>query len=204
VVSNSSNRQAVYSDAGGAFSIPAQEGDKLLLSFVGYNTLQWQVTQTGGSGTPTIYLSRLAVQLHEFVLRPKYKQYQIDSAARRDVYARALARQKGGSLASPVSFIAEKFSKRSKEIYRFQKGYNYWEDQKFIDMRYSPQLVQELTNLTGDTLAHFMNAYPMPADYARTASDLEFKMTIRNNFKDWMRQQAALPADSLRRLLPAK
>ena len=88
---------------------------------------------------------------------------------------------------SPVTFIAEKLSKRSRRIFRFQKSFNYWEDQKFIESRYTPELVQQLTKLQGDTLAWFINANPIASDYARVASELELKMWIRDNYKAWLK-----------------
>jgi hypothetical protein len=69
------------------------------------------------------------------------------------------------------------------------------EQDQFVDSRYTPDLVNTLTNLDGDTLAYFMHQYPMPHDYARTATALELKMWIRYNFKVFMQQ-----TDSLRQL----
>jgi len=132
----------------------------------------------------------LSYQLKEYIVRPKnYTQYQIDSLQRHSTYQRTLARERTGSVMSPVTFIAERVSKRSKQIYNFKKQYYYWEDQRFIDSRYTSELVGALTNLTGDTLAYFMNAYPMPYDYARTATDLELKMWIRSNYRQWVSRQ---------------
>jgi hypothetical protein len=109
----------------------------------------------------------------------------MDSMERKSTYSRALAREKGGSIMSPVTFIAEKLSRQSKQVFRFQKSFNYWEEVKFIESRYSPDLVRSLTGVSGDTLARFMNSNPMPGDYARAASDLEIKIWIREQFKNW-------------------
>jgi hypothetical protein len=32
-----------------------------------------------------------------------------------------------------------------------------------------------------------MNAYPMPYDFARVASELEIKVWIREQFKEWLK-----------------
>lgn len=198
-VVNIATQQSAYSDAQGHFNIQAKAGDQLAFSFIGYKTLQKRVPPVFGAVEWKIEMNALNIELKEVLVRPKYTQYQIDSIERHSTYQRPLARQKAGSIMSPVSLLAEKFSKRSKQIQRFQKDFNYFEKERFIDTRYTPELVESLTNLSGDTLAHFMNAYPMPYDYARAASDLELKMWIRTNFKEWLfreQKQAPAPADT--------
>ena len=54
--------------------------------------------------------------------------------------------------------------------------------------RYTPELVSEMTQLEGNAVYQFMAAYPMEKDYAYVASDLEIKMWIRNNYKQWMKK----------------
>lgn len=190
VVVNTSTQQSVYTAVDGTYSLPAQAGDLIALTYIGYKTIQWKMPATLGTTTQNFKMQLLNYQLKEFTVRTKnYTQYQVDSLERHSTYQRTLARQRTGSLTSPVTFIAERVSKKSKQIYNFKKQYYYWEDQRFIDSRYTPELVGALTNLSGDTLGYFMNAYPMPYEYARTATDLEVKMWIRNNYRQWLSRQ---------------
>lgn len=186
---NLKTQESTYTDEVGDFELPAAPGDKLAFAYIGYKTIQKTVPSAGGVVTWRIDMTPLNYQLNEVLVRPKYTQYQIDSIKRQSTYQRPLARVKGGSIMSPVSLLAEKLSRRSKQIERFQKDFRYFEKERFIDTRYTPELVQSLTDLSGDTLANFMNAYPMPYDYARAASDLELKMWIRTNFRDWLFKQ---------------
>jgi hypothetical protein len=57
-------------------------------------------------------------------------------------------------------------------------------------------LVAALTGLTGDTVGYFMNANPMPFDYARAATDLELKMWIRYNYKQWLKNPVIPSVDT--------
>ena len=88
---------------------------------------------------------------------------------------------------TPELVLAEALSKSSKQKFRFQKNFNYWETEKFVESRYTPEVVAKLTGLTGDSLAAFMMVYPMPYEYARVVSDLELKMWVRNNYKEWIK-----------------
>jgi len=186
-VMNSNTGKFAYTDARGAFSLPARKGDQILFSSVGYKTDQKTVPASLGIAEMQIDLFKLSLQLDEFIYRPRYSPYQLDSMERKSTYQRALAREKITSVMSPVTLLADLISKKSRQVYRFQKSFAYWESVKFIESRYSQELVQQMTGLKGDTLAYFMNANPLPPDYARVASDLELKMWIREHFREWLK-----------------
>lgn len=184
-VVNLRTQKATYTSPQGDFTIHAEKGDIVSFSYIGYKPAEYNMPVGVGAYTTAISLQRISYQLQEVILMPGYTQYQIDSIERKRTYRAALARRKSSPL-SPVSFVAEKFNKRSKQIFKFQRNFNKWEDEKYIDTRYTTDLVYEMTGLEGDSLGHFMNAYPMPYDYARTATDLEMKMWIRHHYREWL------------------
>ncbi|MBC7554427.1 MAG: hypothetical protein H7257_10655, partial [Taibaiella sp.] len=145
--------------------------------------------------TLNIAMAPAANELKEFVLRPgRFTKYQADSAARKVLYKTTLERRPPSPFNSPVSAIAELFNQKAKRAYQFQKDFAAGEIEKFIDIRYNPQMVTKLTGLTGDSIGHFMYACPMPYDFARSATDLEIKMWVRSSFREWQKKQ---PKDSL-------
>ena len=126
--------------------------------------------------------------LKEFTFRSSHlSKYQLDSIERQETYKIPLQRTPPNPFASPASAIAELFSKKAKMVYKFQENFYNGEIEKFVDTRYTPALVTKLTGITGDTVGHFMYAYPMRYDFARTATDLELKMWIRSNYKEWLK-----------------
>jgi hypothetical protein len=201
VVSNTNSRQIALSDSAGRYYLVAYYGNDIMFSLPGYKmqTRKMPATQSG-TVVMNIELFRLSYQLDEFIYRPKYTRYQLDSMERKAVYSRVLSREKS-TIGSPVSWVVEKFNPNSKRIFRFQKSYRYWETQKFIESRVHTETAEKLTGLHGDTLACFMNAYPMPYDYARVASDLEVKIFIRESYKQWLQHPVYPPTitkDSLK------
>lgn len=186
-VINNETRQYAYSNEFGEYSIVARPGQKISFSIIGYQTITQSMPPSLGAATMNIKMQAIGYELDEVIIRPKYTPYQADSIQRRRTYSRALS-QRHASVMSPVSFIAEKFSKSSKQVFRFQKNYEKWETDRFIDSRYTPELVTSLTGLTGDSLGHFMNTYPMEEDYARAATELEIKMWVRSNFREWKKR----------------
>ena len=181
-VQNTTSGSVVYTNNEGQYQIGVQVGQVLRFSAIGYKAVTRLVSTTASH--LDVALVPQPYQMPEFVLRPRYSPYQADSIRRSATYVRALSRGHS-NLMSPVSYLAERLNKRSKRLFQFQKDFYYWEDQKFIETRYTPSLVGSLTGLQGDSLAFFMNANPMPYDYARTATELEIKMWIRDKFRSY-------------------
>ncbi|MBS1772893.1 MAG: hypothetical protein JST82_08530 [Bacteroidetes bacterium] len=197
MVMNVSTQETTYTGSDGNFTLRAKPGDKILFSLIGYNPVQVFASADMFATKMKIEMSVANYQLQDFILRPKYTPYQIDSLHRQTVYKRSLAWKRTSSPLSPVSFIADRISKKSNTRLAFQRNYLKWEDNKFIDTRYTPELVEQLTGLTGDTLGYFMNAYPMPYDYARASTELELKMWIRYNYKEWVKNPVFPSIDSI-------
>lgn len=185
-VNNKTKGQVTLTDADGHYSIAANKGDNLEFSYLGYYTMT-MIMPEDGSVFRRISLKKKLFSLDEVVIGPGWTPYQMDSIERRKTYKFALDRKKERSVFSPATAIADNFSAKAKQRWRFQKNFAKWEDQKFVDTRYTPEEVATLTGLRGDTLAAFINAYPMPADYARTATDLEIKMWIKYNYRIWIK-----------------
>lgn len=191
---NLSTQQSTYSNSDGSYSIRAMAGQTIAFSYIGYEHVEYTVAPGASNTNVKIKMYSTSYQLRELIVRPKYTPYQIDSIENKRTYAPALSLPHSNPIASPVSFIAEKLSSRSKQIFRFQKNLKEWENQRFIDTRYTPQLVSSLTGLEGDSIGYFMNAYPIDYKYARAATDLELKMWIKYNYKDWLKN--GKPVDS--------
>lgn len=197
VVHNLRSDESTLTDANGHFKIAAVNNDEIEFSFLGYYPFRMRMPD-GGNVYRKLSLKKKLFELGEVEIRPDYTPYQIDSIERAKTYQLALSRQRAsssvlGSVFSPMSALAEQFNKGSKQIARFQKNFPKWEDQKFVDTRYSYKEVADLTGLGGDTLAAFIAQNPMNVDFARNATDLEIKMWIKYNYKQWIQKPIVLP-----------
>ncbi len=198
MVINKTKNLSTMTDVDGKYNIKADKGDDIEFTYIGYYPVSLQMPE-GSDVFRRISMKKKLFSLEEVEIRPDWTPYQLDSIARRNRYALDLSRQRAsstvlGSIFSPASALAEQFNKKSKQRQRFQTNFAKWESQKFVDTRYSPEEVAALTGLSGDTLAAFINAHPMPYDYARTATDLEIKMWIRYNYREWIKKPIVLPA----------
>lgn len=186
-VVNLSTQKSTYTSTEGYYTIQAEAGDKIAFSYIGYKAVQYQMPISVGTYTTDISMQTVSYQLREVILMPDYTEYQVDSIERVQKYRPFLSRTKSNAIASPFSFVAEKFNKRSKQIFKFQKNFGKWETERYIDTRYTPELVEEMTGMSGDSVGYFMNAYPMPYDYARSATELELKMWVRYHHREWLK-----------------
>ncbi len=190
-VKNTSTSYGTTTGADGRYSISAKEGDQLEFSFIGYETRTWVVRVGSDMSlhgvTFNTTLKRKTINLREVEVST-YKIYQRDSAERAITYKQVMETEKA-SIMSPASYLYTRFSKKYNQIWDFQKRYKAYEQEKYIDLKYTPALVSQMTGFTGDTLAGFMNAFPMDFEFARTASDLEIKAQIRYNFKQYVSQK---------------
>ena len=185
-VANRNTAQITHTDANGNYTLFARLGDTLVYSAIGYKPVQ-RIRYKAATEVINVPMATLSYQYNDFTYKfNSFTKYTADSAERASTYQRPLAHTHPNALGSPASALAEAFSKKAKETYHFQKVFETTELQKFIDTRYTPELVTLMTKLTGDSVGYFMYANPMPYDYCRTASDLEIKMWIRNQYKSWI------------------
>ena len=190
---NLNTEQKTTTNESGYYELPAKNGDGISFSFLGYHTEQ-------RIANPDIELRvdlfPLSVQLKEYVLHPDYTPFQKDSAALATLYSTELNKKpvkigfssaNGGGFTGLIGAPVQKMSKSYKRNRKFQENFKRDIEQKYIDTKYTPGLVTAITGFAGDSLAIFMNSYPMEYSFARAATDLEIKMWIRNNYKEYLK-----------------
>lgn len=193
---NLQSNQVTITDNTGLYSIAAKKGDEIEFSYVGYKTIKIAKTSGALIWNKDIKMQQMVYQLNEVYLHPhRMSQFQVDSEQRREIYKVPLRRRRPSPVNSPISAIAELFSRKARQTYRFQKDFRAFEAHRFADMRYTVDEVSAVTGLTGDTIGYFMFAYPLPDDFARTATDLELKMWIRDNYKTWRKAMVSDPGE---------
>ncbi len=208
-IENKGRQGLAVTDDQGAFRIYALPGDTLQISLVGYLERSLVLHGMEGSAFRRVALSRDLVRIDTVVVTPGLTPYQRDSLERRNAYGKEMDKKPakfkmnrphrlyGGygagkmTFNGPLSSFTQKHSKKYKRLKTFQDHFKADENQHYIDSRYNAELVTELTGFTGDTLSAFMEAHPIPYDFARTATDLEIRMWIRYNYRVWSVKQPA-------------
>ncbi len=188
VVVNESTQEAVTTNDSGLYVISARTGDVMAFSFIGYQTVERRKPTSIIIASININMEPQQISLPEFKFKiDKRTKYQIDSEERRSIYKLPLERTSPSAILNPASAIAEMFSKQAQFRKQFKENFYNGEVEKFVDTRYTPDLVAKMTGFTGDTIGHFMYSYPMTYQFARTATDLELKMWIRTNYREYLK-----------------
>lgn len=181
--------------AKGAFSLEVKAGDKVKIHRLGVVPTVFTVTEEMFSSYQRIFVQYTVGTLAE-VNVTTLTPYQRDSLYRDSLYRPTLAREKdkaefvitpvGVLVTNPISSWVQYLVPKPRQKWKFQKNFAKWEEQKFIETVYTPELVADITGLQGDSCAHFMNIYPIPLQMARTAKETELKSWIKANYSDWI------------------
>lgn len=199
VVKDVQSGRTATTDATGYFELRTAADHQLEFSRVGINTTLITVKAPMFRAIQQILL-KYDVGSLEGVSVSGMTDYQKDSIARYQLYQQDLERKRvrmgidsiapgkegfGVTINSPISSWMQYIAPKSKNRIRFQKNFAEWEQQKYIATVYTKERVAQLTGLRNDTLAWFINAYPMPFETARTAGAKEIDAWILANFEDW-------------------
>lgn len=200
IINNTKNNSSI-SEQNGTFSIEAKANDFIAFTAIGYDTVIMMLT----AGVTTGWYKRVRMNKKVYSIGEveisALTPYQQDSVERRATYASQLNEQKVRSVMSPITALADNISRKKRMLWRFQRNFAKWEDEKYIDTRYTAAIVTSVTGLSEQEAYRFMAAYPIDADYARVATDIEIQMWISYNFKQWSKKPgnkgAATSTDSL-------
>ncbi len=187
-IENLRTHQGCFSNSLGEFAIEAELGDLLIFTHVGFNRKVVSLKVTDDAQHMKVYMTLKTTSLKPVTIKRGPTEYQKDSANRADIYKDVFDYQQQKSAFSPVTSVYQKFSKKYKNLRKFQEQIVDNEKQKFIDTRYTPELTAKLTRLEGEEVSSFMNQYPMDYEYARVATELEIKMWIKYNFQDYLKK----------------
>lgn len=194
-VINKTTGKRAYSDQGGFYKITANPQDLIIFTFIGYRPDSIVVQQATGTETRNMQLQVENRVLRSVEVTAQYTPYQLDSIARRQQYGFILDKENqqlaGGS--TPQGFGLSfspftRFSRKEKQKREFKKNFEKVEQDKYIDSRFTPLLVSQVTGLKGDSLVQFMHDnYP---DYGtmRMMRQEDLLYWITDKYKAWMKK----------------
>ncbi len=179
-------------DSLGAYHITASEKDSLSFFYKGKFTVKFPVKTIGNY---TAFDISLQVRIKD-----KYKllqgitvfgnTYQSDSAENREEYAKIFNYEKpgihstfepGGAAGLDLDGLIEMFNKKKKrENLAFQRRLLEDEQDRYVEYRFSPQVVQRITGLKGDTLARYRKLYMPTYEFVVSSSLTDFYQYILN------------------------
>ncbi|HEY2720112.1 MAG TPA: hypothetical protein VGI82_00210 [Chitinophagaceae bacterium] len=200
----SSAGKGVLTDVNGNYQIEVGEKDSIWFSYLGKPTVKYPVLKMTDPTHFDISLRINVTVLRNVTVSPR--NYRLDSLQNRIDYAKVFDYEKpklkatmgGGPGGVGVGFdldqIIEMFQfRKNKNMLRFQERLIEEEHDKYVDHRFSKQLVRRLTNLTGGKLDSFMVLYRPTYDFTIGTSDYDFQTYIKRCFEQFNASDADKP-----------
>ena len=190
-VRNEDTKAVTTTNDQGLFKIQAYVNQVLIFNLIGYQTKALKYTPQFAS-VDTLHITIVPTLTHNLehvvVSTYTYKQYQLDSASRRqeflaDVGPRKRTLQNGSSGAGLGLNLDKLFSNESKQRKRAIAQFDANEEWQYTKLRYSPILVHGYTRLRGDSLQMFMKRYTPSYHWLRAHTDEDVKFYINDKLK---------------------
>lgn len=191
-VTNKTTGRRTYADKGGFYKIAGNRGDMVVFSFLGYRSDSVTITQASGTETREIALKVETRQLHSVEVSSQYTPYQLDSINRRQQFGYILENPNkplaGGSTPVGAGIVFSPFtrySRKEKQKREFKKIFAHAEEERYIDSRFTPAYVSQVTRLTGDSLRLFMKENYPDYNMLRNMRQEDFIYWITDRYKAW-------------------
>jgi hypothetical protein len=176
------------SDLGGNYRIRATPGDCIVFSSVAYYPDTLIIDSASLSHQYDIGLFP-NVQILAAVAVDERRNFELDSIQRREDYRNLYEKKhpiklwnekrpgdEPGLSFSPLGFL----SAREKSKRRLKQRLKEEEEQSYIDYRFHPARVAQITGLRGDSLSKFLNQYRPSYRYCRNASPQDILLYIND------------------------
>lgn len=186
---------ATHTDSRGVFRLALSVVvDSITVYAIGYQHRRLRAKALSVTDTLPVYLYPLHSSLQEFVV--KGRNYRKDSLALREEFAKqfnykgpgikdVLTQYKSPYEAPSVSIglmtLAAMVGKKWTKYYKLQQKMLAYEKERYIDDRFSEDMVAHATHLQGDSLARFMRDYRPTKTFLQTCTDYDLLLYIKHN-----------------------
>lgn len=172
---NTFTEESFITDSTGNFRLNVENGHLVEFRKLGYQVVRVRVH---GTDLPfySIAMKEGPFELQEVEIRGH--NYRSDSVEMRETYKWAIDHY----TLSGADIIAHPFdalSKRNRRIWAFQKRYQYFEQEKFIDYVFNDKLINKLTGLEGDDLQRYKKIYRPSYGQIQAWGDYDFYAYIK-------------------------
>jgi len=192
-ITNIHSGEVIITDTTGKFLIQAAAGQLLEFRKVGYETARFRVSAG--------HIPYYSIQLNPGYKSPSnpnsqeiFDFYQ-DSLRNRNYWKKELdfpLVTGWRAIQSPFSAM----SKLNQQMILFQKEYRWLEEMKYVDSRFNKKLIQNITGLTADSVASYMQIYRPSYEFARNLKDYEMLSYIRQTAEIWRRKMRSRTSTS--------
>ena len=209
-VHNLSSGLMVFSNTSGDFSMLITRNDTLAISRVGYNMEVFPITDSlkriNGRATIKLLMKSIILRNVNVYAAKPYPLFvkdlvKVTPQEKIDIPGAEIPKEerahydrdngnllKGTPLASPITFLYERFSRKARLDKMYANLVSNQDEVMRLTQKYNPAIVQRITKLEGEKLEDFMLYCSFTYYTLVTSSDLEIEQMIVNKYHQYKRE----------------
>ncbi|MGN6569306.1 MAG: hypothetical protein ACTHJ0_15205 [Flavipsychrobacter sp.] len=175
-ITNVFNNKGTASDTAGKFVIPADKGELLEFKKDGYKTVRVRIPQSYVPSYFKIIMEKGSPNVEQLYAGNDWKT---DSFRTHELYAKEINYPKM-SVVDKMQHPFDAMSKHNREIWAFQKDFEATEQEKYVNYKFNPKLISNITGLQGDSLQAYIRRYKPSYQMVRSLDEYSLYSYIRN------------------------
>jgi hypothetical protein len=178
-VQNIHTNTGMVCDDDGMFSIGVGAGELIEFRKVGYRIVRVRIP---GGRLPSFFkvgIEKTSIQLPMVEVNGIAKDYKSDSERYVKIYKHTLdfpEMSTAEMMRSPFSAL----SKRNRQIWAFQKEFEWFQQQKFIDYAFNEKIIGNLTGLRGDSAMAYIKIFRPTYEQLRSMNEYTYYTYIKH------------------------
>jgi hypothetical protein len=183
IINNVNSDISTVSDSFGKFSIAAANGHLLEFRHNEYQTIRVRIPQ---GSIPPYFRILMAKHQMKKTEDKNNKNFHDDSIKNHNLYKSELEFAQLSTIQS-ISHPFSALSKKNRQIWAFQKSYEQYEQEKYIDYTFNENIVAHITGLSGDSCRGFLKMYRPSYAKLRSMKDYELLQYIKKSANAYRR-----------------
>ncbi len=186
-VMNIYTNEMLITDSTGAFTVKVEKGQLVEFRRLGYNIARVRIESEMIAPFYNIGMKEGAIELGEVQIWQRGKgTWKEDSTRNAQTYKSALQHYKLEGF-DMVQHPFDALSKRNRRIWAFQKQYEAFEKEKFIDYVFNERLIAQITKLGSDSMQVYTRLYRPQYYQVKAWTDYEFYEYIKRSVAEFRR-----------------
>lgn len=173
------------SDSTGVFSLNVENGHLVEFSRIGYKIVRVRI-DVASLPFYSIAMKEGAFDIQEVEI--KGNNFRSDSIENRETYKWAIDHYKLEGL-DVIQHPFDALSKRNRQIWAFQKRYDYFEKEKFVDFVFNAKLINKVATIDSTDMETYRRYYRPSYDQVKAWTEYEFLEYIKRTATAFLRKR---------------
>jgi hypothetical protein len=184
-VVNTFTETGMTTDSTGMFTINAEKGHLIEFRRIGYKIVRVRI-EAATLPYYSIAMKEGAFDIEEIQITGK--NYRTDSIENRETYKWAIEHYKLEGL-DVIQHPFDALSKRNRQIWAFQKRYDYFEKEKFVDYVFNAKLINKITKIDSTDMETYRRYYRPSYEQVKAWTEYEFLEYIKRTATAFLRKR---------------